>query len=111
LRSVWPAHAAKHLSALSGASQSNSEKWLSGLSKPSADHLRALLRSERGYEFLSELVAGTDAPWWAAVQIGLRMAELEKRQAEARQVLEEIRRHANFNLVPMDGVAGLRLAR
>lgn len=104
-RKLWPAKTAAHLAASSGASQRSAENWLSGCADPSGDNLAALLRSDEGFDFLSELMDGAETRWWRAVRLRVRLAELERRSAETKLLLDEMREHENSL-----GVAGGSLA-
>lgn len=112
LRRVWPNHSAKQIALLSGISQRNVESWLSGLSKPSAEAIRALLSSERGYDFLVSLLDGADAEWLRVVRVSVRLADLERRSAETKKSLQQMRHHdEGLDLSLMDDMARLHPAR
>src|SRR5258708_5036235 len=44
--------------------------------RPSSSFLRALLRTERGWDYLECLMRGSDAPWWIELQ---QLFELARR--------------------------------
>jgi len=106
-RRLWPAKTAAHLAARTGAAQRSAENWLAGASAPSAEHLAQLLRSDAGLEILSELMDGAETRWWRAVQVRVRLAELERRSAETRQMLEELRENER-GLLAAGGLASVR---
>lgn len=49
------------------------QRYASGEVKPPAYFLRALLRSEHGWQWLSAVMDGSDAPWWLSLK---RSAEI-----------------------------------
>ena len=50
------------------ADERQCQKYAAGHVKPPAYFLRALLRSEHGWQWLSAAMSGSDTQWWADVQ-------------------------------------------
>lgn len=76
-----------HLSIITGFVERTCYRYASGDRKPPAYFLRALLRSDQGWTWLSAVMDGSTAAWWRDHQLALRKAKLFD---QARRIMAEI---------------------
>lgn len=95
-RKLWPNKTAINLASRAGATHRAAEKWLAGETGISGDHLANLLRSDAGRDVLDALMGDAKPSWWPAFRAELQFADLEKRQSETRQAIEDLRREMDF---------------
>ncbi|TPL44525.1 helix-turn-helix transcriptional regulator [Mesorhizobium sp. B2-4-5] len=86
VRRAFPTSTAAHLAAVVGATVSTSEKWISGQTKPSADHLAAMI-SAFGPAFLVEAIPST-RQWAAPVIERAKLAEISRQLSEILEAAE-----------------------
>lgn len=86
VRRAFPTSTAAHLAALVGATVSTSEKWISGQTKPSADHLAAMI-SAFGPAFLVEAIPST-RQWAAPIIERAKLAEISRQLSEILEAAE-----------------------
>lgn len=68
---------------LTGVDERTCQRYAAGHVKPPAYHLRALLRSEQGWQFLAFLMDGSGAQWWADVERARKIAAaIERAETE-----------------------------
>lgn len=60
----------------------------------SGDALAALLRSDDGLVFLEELMGDARPTWWRDVKRASQLAQIRKRQEQARKLIEQLEREA-----------------
>jgi hypothetical protein len=88
-RSLWPRKTAAELAGLTGASLRTAERWLAGERTLSMDALAALIRSERGLDFLVALMADAEPTWWRRVKVYFAAVDAQRLQRAARRRLRE----------------------
>lgn len=88
--SLWPTKTAAHLVARTQVSERAAKFWLAERKEMSADALVRLLRSEEGFEFLDAIMADARPAWWLGCQRVLAIAQVRRRQAEDRRLLEQL---------------------
>jgi len=88
-RSLWPRKTAAELAELTGASLRTAERWLAGERTLSTDALAALIRSERGLDFLVALMADAEPVWWRRVKAYFAAIDAQRLQRAARRRLRE----------------------
>ncbi|RWF41610.1 MAG: XRE family transcriptional regulator [Mesorhizobium sp.] len=86
IRRAFPTSTAAHLAAVVGATVSTSEKWISGQTKPSADHLAAMI-SAFGPAFLVEAIPST-RQWAAPIIERAKLAEISRQLSEILDAAE-----------------------
>lgn len=94
-RRLWPVKTAHWLAAAAGTSVRAAYLTLAETTEPSGAALARLLRSDAGFALLEELMNseyGAPPAWWADMQAGARMVDLERRAAENRAEIERLRR-------------------
>lgn len=94
-RRLWPVKTAHWLAGFGGISPRAAYLTLAETTEPSGATLANLIRSEAGFHFLDELMRPDFGPapaWWADIQAGRRLVELERRGAENRAAIEHLRR-------------------
>ena len=72
-RGLLPHKAGTALHFATGFDERLCQKYAAGKVKPSAYFLRALLRSDGGWQWLSALMDGSDAQWWRDLQRARRV--------------------------------------
>jgi hypothetical protein len=90
-RRLWPTKTAPNLAARTGKSVRAAELLLSRNTGVSGEALAGLLRSDVGFEVLSEVMGEARPTWWADMRRAARIADLERRADENRRLIEEIR--------------------
>jgi hypothetical protein len=88
-RSLWPRKTAAELAELTGASLRTAERWLAGERALSTGALAALIRSERGLDFLVALMADAEPVWWRRVKAYFATIDAQRLQRAARHKLRE----------------------
>lgn len=84
-RSLVPNDGGLALHVLTGFEERTCYRYAAGDRKPPAYFLRALLRSEHGWQWLAVLMDGSDAQWWTDIQRArLRSAAIDKADNESR---------------------------
>lgn len=86
VRRAFPNSTAAHLATICGATVSASEKWLSGQTRPSGEHLAAMI-SAFGPAFLAEAVPST-RQWAAPIIERARLAEISRQLSEILEAAE-----------------------
>ncbi|WP_205769515.1 hypothetical protein [Microvirga sp. KLBC 81] len=94
-RRLWPSKTAVNLSSRAGVTHRAAEFWLAQGTGMSADALAELLRSDAGREILEALMGDARPSWWPAFKADLVFADLERREADNRAAIEELRREFN----------------
>lgn len=92
---LWPVKTAHWLASFTGTTPRGARLTLSERTTPGGDALALLIRSDAGLEFLAELMRpefGPPPKWWADVQYGARLVDLERRSAANRDALADLRR-------------------
>ncbi|MUT28653.1 hypothetical protein HKB47_22750 [Mesorhizobium japonicum] len=85
-RRAFPTSTAAHLASVVGATMSTAEKWLSGHTRPSGEHLAAMI-SAFGPAFLAEAVPST-RQWAAPIIERARLAEISRQLSEILEAAE-----------------------
>lgn len=91
-RRLWPSKTAVNLAGRSNVTPRAAELWLEGRNDISADALVELMRSDAGFHVISELMAGTNLRWWAAVQNAQRLDELNRKHELITAELDALKR-------------------
>lgn len=94
-RRLWPVKTAHWLAAAAGTSVRAAQLTLAESTEPNGATLARLLRSDAGFALLEEIMDseyGAPPAWWADIQAGARMVELERRAAANRAEIERLRR-------------------
>lgn len=94
-RRLWPVKTAHWLAGCAGTSVRSAQLTLAETTEPSGGTLATLIRSDAGLEFIRELMSpefGAAPDWWADVEYGARLVELERRSAANRDALADLRR-------------------
>lgn len=91
-RSLWPVKTAQNLSSRAGVTHRAAEFWLSQNTGMSADALAELLRSDAGLPILEAIMGGARPSWWPTFRAATTIDALERREAENRKAIEELKR-------------------
>lgn len=91
-RRLWPSKTARNLASRAGVTHRAAEFWLAQNTGMSAEALAEILRSDAGREVLEGLMGNARPSWWPAFKADLVFADLERREAENREAIEELRR-------------------
>ena len=94
-RRLWPVKTAHWLAQFAGTTVRSAQLTLAERTEPSGATFANLIRSDAGFEFIRELMDpefGRAPDWWADVERGARLLELERRAAAARAELDSLRR-------------------
>ena len=83
---AFPTSAAANLACIVGATVSTAEKWLQGQTKPSGEHLAAMIAAF-GPAFLAEAVPST-RQWAAPIIERARLAEISRQLSEILEAAE-----------------------
>ncbi len=67
-QALLPKDAGFALHVTTGLDERSCYRYAAGDRKPSADLVRALLRSDQGHVWLAAIMDGSDAPWWRELQ-------------------------------------------
>lgn len=67
-RALYPSKGGTALHYVTGGDERLCQKYAAGTVKPPAYFLRALLRSEHGWQWLAALMDGSEARWWSDIQ-------------------------------------------
>lgn len=84
IRAAFPEHARKLIASIFGASDGAVKKKLEGDRPFSADELAALLRTERGFDLLTAIMADAQPKWWVLCSAFMEVREAHRLQAKAR---------------------------
>lgn len=91
-RRLWPSKTARNLASRAGVTHRAAEFWLAQNTGMSAEALAEILRSDAGRDVLEGLMGNARPSWWPAFKADLVFADLERREAENREAIEELRR-------------------
>ena len=89
-RDLFPVKTALHLSDLTGYSLRSCEYWLSGKVVIPADALAALIRSERGREFLAAVMADHAPRWWVLLKAFFKRIDADTLRRQAMKAYREM---------------------
>lgn len=78
-RRLWPVKTAANLAGRCDVGVRAAELWMEGRNDISAEALVNLLRTDAGFEVLTELMQGAPSKWWPDFELGCRLADLQKR--------------------------------
>lgn len=85
-RRAFPTSTPAHLASIVGATASTAEKWLSGQTRPSGEHLAAMITAF-GPAFLAEVIPNT-RQWTAPLIARSRLAEIARELSALAEAAE-----------------------
>lgn len=91
-RRLFPNKTARNLASRAGTTHRAAEFWLAQHTGMSAEALAEILRSDIGRDVLEGIMGEARPSWWPAFKADLLMADLERREADNRAAIEELRR-------------------
>lgn len=90
-RRLWPVKTAANLAGRCDVGVRAAELWMEGRNDISAEALVNLLRTDAGFEVLTELMQGAPSKWWSDFERGVRIADLEKRMNYQKAEFEKMK--------------------
>lgn len=93
-KKIFPLHGRKVLAGLLGLSDGAARKKLTGERDLSVDELATLLRSEHGFQILSDMMADARPQWWSLCAPLMQAAEARRLQHAAQKKIQSALRGA-----------------
>lgn len=84
VRKIFPDDTVKTIARFTGLSVGAAHKKAYAQREFTADELAALLRTERGYDLLTAIIADAKPKWWRLVSASMDVREAQRLQTEAR---------------------------
>lgn len=94
VHAAFPEHARKLISTLTGLSAGATKKKLEGDRPFHAEELAAMLRTDRGFELLTAIMADAKPRWWVLCSAFMQVREAQRLQAKARAKIRNAVRSA-----------------
>lgn len=85
VRAAFPEHTRKLVASIVGLSAGATKKKLEGDRPFKADELAAMLRTERGFELLTAVMADAKPAWWVLCSAFMEVRTAQRLQAKARR--------------------------
>lgn len=89
LKAIFPRKTWASLAILTGTTERTAKHRVSGSREFTVEELRALLRSEHGFEFLSVLMADADCGWWRLCRVMMKAVSARRDRSRIARELHE----------------------
>jgi hypothetical protein len=92
LRANFPRKTWLRLIEFTGLSERTAKYRMSGQRDFSASELAALLRSERGLDFLAAIMADAEPKWWVMVRSAFKLGAMRRHRQQLQEAINEAER-------------------
>lgn len=89
-RALFPLKTSQYLSDLTGYSERTCEYWLSEKAVLPADALAALLKSEKGRDYLVSMMMDSTPRWWIQLKAWVKAIDYRSAEIKQRRILREL---------------------